>query len=199
MARLGLGQVVASRACLAGSVSTIQDAEYLPAATSVDVVLVGADVLDMDGTEGILRLLTRFLHARVVVLVADPSADLVVAMLRQGADGVLPRDIAPDGLRRALHGVIEHKVALPRPWVRFLTDALRLGPLTATVEDVPLSPRERDVLTEIALGRSNAEIALRLGLKASTVKTHVSNILSKAGARSRHTLSTRRPAAQDMA
>ena len=51
-----------------------------------------------------------------------------------------------------------------------------------------LSQREREVLREISLGRSNADIAIRLGLKESTVKTHVSNILRKTGSRSRFVL-----------
>jgi DNA-binding NarL/FixJ family response regulator len=192
LARLGLQRVLSTSAALqvSGCVGTIREAQELPASTPVEVVLAGADVLDMDGVEGIDRLLTRFTRARVVLLGAAESSSVMTAALRRGADGYLPREISAAGLVRALQGVAHGEAAVPRALVQVVVNALRLGTATGAAEDLllRLSPREQDVLTEMVRGRTNAEIAQRLGLKESTVKTHVSKILTKTGARSRFAL-----------
>jgi DNA-binding NarL/FixJ family response regulator len=171
-------------------VGTIREAEELPASLPVEVVLVGVDVLDMDGVEGIDRLLTRFARARVVMLGTTESSTVIIAALRRGADGYLPRDLSAEGLVRALQGVAHGEVAVPRALLGVVVSALRVGTATGAAEDLllHLSSREQDVLTEMVRGRTNAEIAQRLGLKESTVKTHVSSILRKTGARSRFAL-----------
>ena len=192
MARRGLSQVLDAATAVArcGAVGLVRDAEYLPAATAVDLVLVGADVFDLEDGDGIGRLLTRFGHARVVVLVADDAPARLVALLCQGADGVVPRAIEPAALVRALCGVARGEVALPRSWLGRVVEALRLGaPVAGDDRLAALSAREREVLAELLRGRSNAAIARRLGLKESTVKTHVSSILHKTGSRSRFALS----------
>lgn len=191
MARLGLSQVLgsASQIEVVGAVGMVQEAEYLPASTAVDVVLIGEDVPDMDGMDGISRLMTRFVAARVVVLSADSSSANLTAALRHGADGYLPRDISAEALVRAVQGVAQGEVSVPRTMLRGLVEALRGEQVDVTPNMLAsLSTRERDVFQEMTWGRSNAEIALRLGLKGSTVKTHVSNILRKTGTRSRFAL-----------
>lgn len=175
-----------------GTAGSVKAAEQLPATTPADIVLAGADLPDMDGTEGIRRLLTRFLSARVVMLAADAEPRFLIAALRAGADGCLLRDIMPEGLIRALCAVHQGEVAMPRNLVRLPVEALRCGTRLLLDKDgiERLSPREREVLTELSYGRSNAEIGLRLGMSENTVKTHVSNILRKTGSRSRFELHT---------
>src|SRR5262249_14295585 len=116
LARLGLVQVLSADPDLAvvEAVGRIADAEQLPAALPVDLVLVSAAVPDIDGVAGIPRLLTRFRRARVVLLCDDASPKLLLDALRAGADGCLPRDITPDGLRRALRAVCQGEAALLR-------------------------------------------------------------------------------------
>ncbi|MFN8556510.1 MAG: response regulator [Dehalococcoidia bacterium] len=80
-----------------GSVESIAAAEHLPAPTEADIVLAGADVPDMLGTEGVERLLTRFQNAQVVILGPEAEPGLVIAALRAGADGYLTRNIPPRG------------------------------------------------------------------------------------------------------
>jgi DNA-binding NarL/FixJ family response regulator len=189
MARRGLQQVVSAGTDLAVSATaaTIREAAVLAAATPVDVVLVGHDVTDLDGTEGIDHLLTRFVRARVVLLGEETTPGWLVAALRAGADGVLPRPIAPAALTQALRGVARGEAALSDTHLVQLVAALRVRPPVPRA-DHPfhrLSPREQDVVAEIAAGRTNADIADWLGLRESTVKTHVSSILRKTGARSR--------------
>jgi DNA-binding NarL/FixJ family response regulator len=195
LARLGLCQVLRADPDLAvaAAVGLIAEAERLPAALPVDLVLVSAAVPDIDGVAGIAQLLTRFRQARVVLLCDAAPLALVLDALRAGADGCLPRDITPEGLRRALRAVCRGEAALPRTWASVLVAALRVGADAAGMADrlTHLSPREQEVLVEIGRGRSNAAIAQRLGLTESTVKTHVSHILRKTGARSRFALQTR--------
>jgi DNA-binding NarL/FixJ family response regulator len=192
LARLGLVQVLSAGPYLtvAGAVSRIAEAEPLPASLPVDVVLVSATVSDIEGVAGIARLLTRFRQARVVLVCDEAAPVLILDALRAGADGCLPRAISPEGLRRALRAVCQGEAALPRTWTAVLVAALRMRAAAtgSAHQPIRLSAREQDVLVEIARGRSNAEIAQRLGLKPSTVKTHVSHILRKSGAQSRFAL-----------
>jgi DNA-binding NarL/FixJ family response regulator len=200
MARLGLMQVLSTipSVHVAGVVATVSEAEHLPASTPVAVVLMSSDAFSLDGGDAISRLLTRFRFARVAVLGADMSPALITAALRNGADGYLPRDISTKGLERSLLALASGETALPRAVLRVLVDTLRRGLPSISADQVlsVLSARELDVLTEISHGRSNAEIAVFLGLKESTVKTHVSNILRKTGARSRHALMAREATAE---
>jgi two-component system nitrate/nitrite response regulator NarL len=192
MARRGLTQILTADPGLrvTGSVARIDEAEYLSAATPVEVILAGGDVPDMHGRHGIARLLTRFAAARVVVLSDDLSPLSITTALQAGADGYLPRTIAAGALVRSLQGVRRGETALSRALVHVVVTALRAGgPVTSTADLLTfLSPREREVMLEMSRGRSNAEIAADFGLSASTVKTHVTNILRKTGTRTRYAL-----------
>jgi DNA-binding NarL/FixJ family response regulator len=162
----------------------------LPPTTPADIVLVTSDLPDKVTTDGVRRIVRRFPHARVVIMGSDDAPDTAIAALRAGADGYLPRTISPDGLTRALASLARGEAALPRALTQPLVEALRAttpGPVDVA-RARQLSPRERQVLTELARGRFNAEIAALLGLSETTVKTHVSNVLRKTGVRSRFNL-----------
>lgn len=172
-----------------GCVATVTAAEQLPPATPADLVLAGADVVDMEVTVGIGRLLTRFPEAHVVMLGPENDPGLVVGAFRAGADGYLTRSIPVAGLVRAIRGLEHSEVPLPRNLTALLVEAVRYSaPVSSDGVFSQLSPREREVLTLISRGCSNLQIAARLHLSESTVKTHVSSILRKTGSRSRHLL-----------
>jgi DNA-binding NarL/FixJ family response regulator len=175
---------------VAGGVESVYEAECLPPRVDADVVLAGADLPDMAGTAGIPRLLARFPYAQIVLLGPGSDPGLVVGAFRAGADGYLTRDISPDGLVRALQGIERGEAPLPRSLTYLLVEAIRYATPQALDASVlsQLSPREREVLREIARGHSNTEIASHLGVSESTIKTHVSNILRKTGSRSRFML-----------
>jgi DNA-binding NarL/FixJ family response regulator len=148
-------------------------------------------VTDMDATAGIGRLLTRFPEAHVVMLGPENDPGLVVGAFRAGADGYLTRSIPVAGLVRAIRGLECGEVPLPRNLTYLLVEAVRFSAPVSTSSDgvfSRLSPREREVLTLISRGFSNLQIAARLHVSESTVKTHVSSILRKTGSRSRHLL-----------
>jgi two-component system nitrate/nitrite response regulator NarL len=181
---------------VSGCADSIAAAERLSALAQVDVVLAGSDLPDMDGTAGIRRLLTRFPTANVVILGPESDPGFVVGAFRAGADGYLTRSTPLAGLVRALRGLARGEVPLPRALTYILVEAIRFSvPVRSGDAGFHhLSRREREVLAEVARGRSNAEIAVRLGVSETTVKTHVSNILRKTGSRSRFLLQDAGPA-----
>lgn len=118
-------------------------------------------------------------EAKVLVVTSftDPSA--VLPAMRAGAAGYVYKDIDPPALAAAIRAVHAGHVLLHPDVARLLAES---GPPPQAAH---LTTREREVLAEIALGRSNREIARGLGLAEKTVKTHVSAILMKLGVQDR--------------
>jgi len=139
-----------------------------------DVVLLDLKMPGMDGLEVLRELAGEGAAARVIVLTSYTDPASVVPALRAGAAGFLDKDVDPAALAHAIRSVHHGQVLLaPEMTAALLAADLRPERLTA------LTPRELDVLGEIARGRSNREIAHALGLSEKTVKTHVSAILMK--------------------
>ena len=155
------------------------EAVELAAAVAPDVILLDLKLPGLDGLGVLAELRDRNLPARVLVLtsVAD-SASVTVAM-RGGAAGFLYKDVDPDALVRAVRSVHDgHTVLAPEAagtLVRSRNRPTAVGGLDA------LTAREREVLAQIAEGRSNREIARLLNMSEKTVKTHVSSVLAKLG------------------
>ncbi len=124
----------------------------------------------------------------MLVLTTFDLDEYVFGALRAGAAGFLLKDASRERLLEAIR-VVHSGDALLSPSItrRLVEDfAARTDPLeppTAALE--PLTPREREVLTLVARGRSNNEIAQRLVITEATVKSHVGSILSKLGLRDR--------------
>jgi DNA-binding NarL/FixJ family response regulator len=140
-----------------------------------DVVLLDLSMPGMNGVSALRELQADGTKSRVLVVTSFTDPAVVVPAVRAGAAGVVYKDIAPNDLAAAIRSVHAGHVLLPPDVAAALMapDAAgRAGALTA---------RERDVLAEIAAGRSNREIARALSLAEKTVKTHVSNVLMKLG------------------
>jgi DNA-binding NarL/FixJ family response regulator len=154
-----------------------------------DVILMDVRMPVMDGVEATRRLARTGTSARIVILTTFDSDEYVYEALRAGASGFLLKDVQPAQLVDAVR-VVARGEALLAPTVtrrlldRFahtLPDSSRTAP-TALAE---LTERELEVLTLLASGLSNAELAERLFVSETTVKTHVSSILRKLGLRDR--------------
>jgi DNA-binding NarL/FixJ family response regulator len=151
-------------------------AEHAP-----DVILLDLKLPGMDGIAVLGRLKARGDAARVLVLTSATEPASASLAVRSGAAGVLYKDIDPDALVRAIRAVHDgHLLLAPEAAGTLLHSAnWAWGGLDA------LTSREREVLAELAKGRSNREIARALGVSEKTVKAHVSSVLAKLGVQDR--------------
>jgi DNA-binding NarL/FixJ family response regulator len=137
-----------------------------------DVLLLDLRLPDRDGVD-VLRELTGD-RPRVLVVTSFTELTATVPAVRAGAAGVVYKDVSPAALAGAIRSVHAGHVVLPPDLAAALARGeggpRRLGQLT---------PREREVLAELARGRSNREIARSLVVSEKTVKAHVSSILAK--------------------
>jgi DNA-binding NarL/FixJ family response regulator len=141
-----------------------------------DVVLLDLKLPTVDGVETLRMLRDRGVSAKVLILTSFTEPTSVVPALRAGASGYLFKDVAPEALAQAVRAVHAGQVLLEPD----VAAALLSGDGTND-RSASLTEREREVLAEIARGRSNREIARALVLSEKTVKTHVSSILAKLG------------------
>lgn len=154
-----------------------------------DVVLMDVRMPGMDGIEATRRIVQSGGRSRVLILTTFDLDEYAYAALRAGASGFLLKDALPDELVAGIRAVAAGDAAIAPGLTRKLIDvsSARLPGHTPDQERqlAALTEREREVLTAIATGWSNAEIAERFRLAESTVKSHVSRILAKIGARDR--------------
>ena len=159
-----------------------------------DVVLMDLNMPTMDGVEATRQLASRGARARVVVLTTYADDQWVFGALQAGARGFLTKDAGADEIRAAVLSVAAGDAQLDPSVQRRLLEALAAGahvgiqPAAPEPVDDGLTARELDVLTEIARGLSNTEIAQRLFVSEATVKTHVNHLLAKTGCRDRAAL-----------
>ncbi|EHR53838.1 response regulator containing a CheY-like receiver domain and an HTH DNA-binding domain [Saccharomonospora marina XMU15] len=164
-----------------------EQAVRLAAELRPDVVLMDVRMPVLDGVEATRRIVAEG-TSRVLVMTTFDLDEYVYSALRGGASGFLLKDTPPDHLVSALRSVCGgDAVVSPAVTRRLLDRFLGDDPLPhrdASVLDA-LTDREREVLTLVAKGLSNTEIAAALFLSEATVKTHVGRILSKLRLRDR--------------
>jgi len=145
----------------------------------LSLVLLDLDLPDSRGTGGIPALLNQCPTARVVVLSAHEDMAMVEACIEAGASGFVHKSAGFDELSQALKAVACGGIPLPP---RLLQQQTSKPAATALDQ---LSARQREVLQELLRGASNKIIERRLGLSASTVKTHLAEIFRRLGASNR--------------
>ena len=150
-----------------------------------DVILMDLVMPEMDGIEAIRRIMTHQPEARILVLTSFTADDKVFPAIKAGAMGYLLKDTGSKELVRAIHQVYRGESSLhPKIARMLLQEMVEASRAERPTRDVghpvdPLTEREMEVLKLVARGRSNRQIADQLLVVEGTVRTHVSNILSK--------------------
>lgn len=175
------------------------DAVRQVAALDPDIVLMDLRMPNVDGVAATRSLTAQGARARVVVLTTYADDDSVFGALRAGARGFLTKDASADEIRSAVLTVASGKAQLDPSVQRRLLDALASGARVGLPPPDPVSradaepedgltPREEEVLGQIALGLTNTEVAAALFVSEATVKTHINHLLAKTGGRDRAAL-----------
>jgi DNA-binding NarL/FixJ family response regulator len=155
----------------------------LAAELDPDVILLDLKLPVMDGVAVLNELRDAGVRARALVLTSAADRGLETLAVQAGAAGFLYKDVDPDALVRALRSVHDGHTLLAPDVAAAL---LRSGTAAPAVRGIgALTGREREVLEQIAQGRSNREIARLLQVSEKTVKTHVSSVLAKLGVQDR--------------
>jgi DNA-binding NarL/FixJ family response regulator len=193
MLRLGFKLVLDTQPDLevVGEAGDGERAVAMTRALTPDVVLMDVRMPGTDGLEATRQIVSSGSQARVLVLTTFDLDEYVFAALRAGASGFLLKDVPPEDLLTAIRAVAAGDAVVAPKVTRRLLDAFAShlpdpGSSAATDRALDqLTEREREVLVEVARGRSNGEIADHLVVSAATVKAHVGPILSKLGLRDR--------------
>ena len=143
-----------------------------------DVVLMDLMMPEMDGIEAIGRITEEYSDVRILVLTTFSSEDLVFPAIKAGAHGYLLKDSGSDQVEEAIRHVHNGEPSLHPDIARMLMQEVRPEKPKSPAPD-PLTPRELEVLSMLARGMSNQEIAQELVIAEVTVRSHTSRILDK--------------------
>jgi DNA-binding NarL/FixJ family response regulator len=169
---------------IAGEASNGIEAVELALSTQPDIVLLDLVMPEMDGLQATPKIIECSPNSRVIILTSFGDEDKVLPAIRAGAQGYLLKDIPPNELVQAVREAYLGKVQLHPEVAKKLMSAVATkeeppASRAATNSENGLTEREQEVLQRIADGMNNREIAEKLFISEKTVKTHVSNILSK--------------------
>jgi DNA-binding NarL/FixJ family response regulator len=178
---------------LLATASDGEEALVLAAEHGPDVMLMDLRMPRMDGIEATSRLREQHPDVRVIALTTYADDESVLGAIRAGARGYLTKDASSQDIRTAILSVAAGDAALDPAVQSHVVAALAsdgaraAGPAPSTAPQLPddLTPREAEVLRLIAEGLTNAEIAERLVVSPTTIKSHINHLFAKAGLRDR--------------
>ncbi|WP_345346670.1 response regulator transcription factor [Candidatus Villigracilis affinis] len=166
---------------LSGEAENGEVAIQLCARVQPDVILMDMVMPIMDGAAATRAIRQQFPQVQVIALTSFKEGELIKNALEAGAIGYLLKDVTADDLVRAIRAAQRGRVTLSPEAAQILVETTNLPP----VPGGDLTEREREVLILMIEGLNNTQIAGRLTVSPSTIKSHVSNILSKLGVASR--------------
>jgi DNA-binding NarL/FixJ family response regulator len=165
---------------LVGEVATGQETMRIAHELQPDVILMDIQMPDVNGIDATRQILRVSPHIGIIMLTMFKDDDSLFMAMRAGARGYVLKGADQEVVLRAIRGVANGECLFsPEVATRLMHFFATLEP-TVPVEVFPeLTAREREVLTQIAQGDSNAEISQKLGITTKTVRNHVSNVFSK--------------------
>jgi DNA-binding NarL/FixJ family response regulator len=188
--REGLAAIIREEADIevVGLAGTVQEAVDAVRMLKPDIVLMDFSLPDGSGADATRKIIQDYPGCKVVFMTMSDKDEDLLAAIRSGAVGYLLKNMTPSKLVAALRSVQRGESALSRSMTLRLMEEL-----SRTKEPEPsgdpalgrLTPREKDVLAELAAGKSNQEIARQLYISENTVKYHVHSILEKLNLRDR--------------
>lgn len=164
-------------------VGAVQDSRQAMAAfaeTTPDLVVLDLSMPGPDGEEVMRELRSVSPECRILVLTSSVDPATVQRVVRAGADGYQLKDSPSASLVEAARSVLRGESPVDARLTRSLLGAAEWSE-SDSVEALELTDRERDVLRLVSLGLANKQIALRLGIGVSTVKTHLSSVFQRIG------------------
>jgi DNA-binding NarL/FixJ family response regulator len=185
----GVRTELSERFELAGWSTDVDDAIDAIRALKPAVVLVDVHMPGGGGLAVINNVLETNADVRFLALSVSDAPEDVIAMIRAGARGYVTKSIGPDELAGAVERVAAGDAVFSPRLAGFVLDAFSdTVPVDADPELDSLTPREREVLRQIAKGYAYKQVATRLSISVKTVETHVSAVLRKLQLSNRHEL-----------
>jgi len=163
---------------LVGEATNGREAVEMAGASKPDVVLMDLVMPEMDGIEAIRQIKSQHPEIAILVLTTFAGEDKVFPAIKAGASGYQLKDSDPEELVTAIRQVYRGEPALHPLIARKVLQELS-RPIEGPPTPDPLTPREEQILKLVAKGLENPEIADQLVISEATVRTHVSNIMSK--------------------
>ena len=166
---------------LAGEAESGEAAVQLCAKVLPDVILMDMSLSGMDGATATHAIRKQFPQIQIIVLTSFKDGKMIKKALEAGAIGYLLKDVSADNLVHAIRAAHAGRATLSPEAAQALVETSNLPPTPG----LDLTEREHEVLLLIIEGLNNTQIAGRLTVSPSTIKSHVSNILAKLGVTSR--------------
>ena len=179
--RKGLEALIATQSdmTVVGTAVDGEEAVQQVAALQPDVILLDLQMPRKTGLEAIQEIKTADPQARILILTSFSEDDTVFAAIKAGALGYLLKDSSPQELIQAIRNVYNGRSSLHPDIALKVIRELNKPPAHLPLTEEPLTEREVEVLKLVAQGLSNQTIADKLIVSERTVRTHISNILSK--------------------
>jgi NarL family two-component system response regulator LiaR len=178
--RKALCNLIASEADMeiAGEAANGLEAVSQMRALQPDVLLLDLEMPEMGGLEAICHIKTEEPDARILVLTSFGEDKKIFSAIKSGALGYLLKDSSPEQLLRSIRDVYQGEISLhPTTALKLIRELKQPSDLPAT--NMPLTGREMEILSQIARGLTNQEIAENLTISERTVGNHISGILAK--------------------
>jgi DNA-binding NarL/FixJ family response regulator len=161
-----------------------REAVLLASQLRPDVVVLDIGMPELNGLEATRQILKALPATEILVLTMHDSEQIVREVVAAGARGYVLKSDAGRSLVTAVHALRQHKPFLNARASEVVLDGFRRGAADAAAQRPALTPREREIVQLLAEGRTNKEIAGRLGISAKTAESHRTNVMRKLGVHS---------------